>query len=167
VALLADLRQQVVMDHRLRETPTRDGDQARAAADVVTEDYRSILTELSLLTTVSVLLFGFLLTVVMRENLTGAEGWLLFIALISIASATVIFVLPVTYHRVQYPYSDWDKFQVRSHSFISAGLPFFLVGFYASIALALWERFDWFSLIVSGIPLVLGGTIFLARRRLF
>jgi hypothetical protein len=148
------------------EPQAEDGASTRAEADVVIDDYRSILTELSLLTTVSVLLFGFLLTVVTREQLSGPEGWLLFVALIAIASATVVFVLPVTYHRVQYPYSDWDKFQVRAHGFISVGLPLFLVGFYSSIALALWERFDWFALIVAAAPLALGGAIFMTRRRL-
>jgi hypothetical protein len=141
-------------------------ERSRAAADVVTDDYRSILTELSLLTTVSVLLFGFLLTVVTSEDFSGPEAWLLFIALISIASATVIFVLPVPYHRIQYPYRDWEKFQVRAHGFISAGLPLFLIGFYASVALAFWERFGWASFFVAAGPLIIGSAVFLIRRQL-
>jgi hypothetical protein len=152
-------------DHREHDDRQQD-DRQVADADVVTNDYRSILTELALLTTVSVLLFGFLLTVSAQEDLSAPEDWLLVVALIAIATATIVFILPVAYHRVQYPYGDWRKFQVRSHGFISAGLPMFIVGFYASIALACWERFDWFSFGVAAAPIVLGGAVFLTRRQL-
>jgi Family of unknown function (DUF6328) len=158
------LKEQTVSHHA--HDGVSEAERERADADVVTDDYRSILTELSLLTTVSVLLFGFLLTVTTRDGLSVAQDWLLFVALISIATATIVFVLPVAYHRVQYPYGDWEKFQVRSHGFITVGLPIFMIGFYASIALACWERFEWFSFIAAGAPIAFGGAIFLTRRQL-
>jgi Family of unknown function (DUF6328) len=141
-------------------------DRQRADKDVIVDNYRAILTELSLLTTVSVLLFGFLLAVVAREEISTFESWLLVIALICVASATMVFIMPVAYHRAQFPYQDWEKFQLRVHGFVTTGLPLFFAGFYVSVVLAVWERFEYASFIVAAVPLAVGGVLFLARREL-
>lgn len=130
----------------------------------MTENYHTILTELALLTTVSVLLFGFLLTRT-EGRLSDIEEWLLAIALITVASATMVFILPVAYHRLQFPYADWEKFQLRSHSFIRLGFPLLAAGLYLSLTLAVWDLFEAGSFFVAGLPLVLT-TLILAARRL-
>lgn len=43
-------------------------------------------------------------------------------ALYTITIAVSLFVMPVIYHHLQYPYKDVDKFKKRSHGFISFGL---------------------------------------------
>jgi len=136
---------------------------AAARTDVVTEDYRDILTELALLTTVSVLLFGFLLTTV-RGDPSGTEQWLSAIALISVASATSVFILPVAYHRLHFPYSDWDKFQIRSHGFISVGFPLLGAGLYLSLTLALWDLLGVGAFLVAVIPVAVAALLFVTRR---
>jgi predicted membrane channel-forming protein YqfA (hemolysin III family) len=136
-----------------------------AEHDEIIESYRDILTELRLLSTVAALMFGFLLT---TQSL--AEGsiqeWLYGVALVLIATATVIFVLPVVYHRAQYPYSDWDKFQTRSHFFILCGTPLLAAGGYLGMALALWPRWEEPSLAVAALPLLFAGGVYLMRRQM-
>jgi len=129
----------------------------------VTENYHTILTELALLTTVSVLLFGFLLTRTER-SLSDIEEWLLAIALITVASSTTVFILPVAYHRLQFPYSDWAKFQLRSHSFINLGFPLLAAGLYLSLTLAVWDLFEAGSFLVACMPLAVAGLILATRR---
>jgi hypothetical protein len=102
-----------------------------SGVDRITDNYRTILNELSLLATVSVLLFGFLLSVAARDA-TTTERWLLLTALICVSSSTLIFILPVAYHRLEFPYEDWNKFQRRSHYFITVGVPIFVAGVYLS-----------------------------------
>ena len=36
--------------------------------------------------------------------------------------AITLFVMPVIYHHIQYPYRDLEKFKVRSHRFMMFGL---------------------------------------------
>lgn len=146
------------------KTDSRERDD-RAESDGITDNYRTILNELSLLATVSVLLFGFLLTVATREA-TTAEQWLLFVALICVSSATLVFILPVAYHRLEFPYRNWEKFQRRSHYFISVGVPIFIVGIYLSMTVAIWDLVSWGGFLISGIPLAFASVIFFGRRTL-
>ena len=44
------------------------------------------------------------------------------ISLYSITFAVSFFVMPVVYHHIQYPYTDIDKFKIRSHQFIKFGM---------------------------------------------
>jgi predicted membrane channel-forming protein YqfA (hemolysin III family) len=136
-----------------------------AERDQIIESYRDILTELRLLTTVSALMFGFLLT---TQSLAegGVQEWLYGVALVLIASATAVFVMPVVYHRVQYPYHNWEKFQVRSHFFILCGTPLLAAGGYLGMALALWPRWEAASLAVAALPLLVATLVYLLRRQL-
>jgi predicted membrane channel-forming protein YqfA (hemolysin III family) len=134
-----------------------------ADRDEIIESYPDILTELRLLSTVSTLIFGFLLA---SQDLaqSGAQEWLYGVALVLIASATVVFLLPVVYHRAQYPYEDWRKFQLRSHFFIVVGTPLLAVGGYMSVALAMWPRWEEASLGVALLPILVGLIVYSLRR---
>jgi hypothetical protein len=136
-----------------------------SGVDRITDNYRTILNELSLLATVSVLLFGFLLSVAARDA-TTTERWLLLTALICVSSSTLIFILPVAYHRLEFPYEDWNKFQRRSHYFITVGVPIFVAGVYLSMTVAVWDLLDGAGFVVSGVPMAFSGAVFLWRRRL-
>lgn len=148
-------------------TSRRDENAADGASSVdrITDNYRTILNELSLLATVSVLLFGFLLSVAARDA-TTTERWLLLTALICVSSSTLIFILPVAYHRLEFPYENWNKFQRRSHYFITVGVPIFVAGVYLSMTVAIWDLLDVAAFFVSGVPITFSGVVFLCRRRL-
>jgi len=116
-----------------------------------------------LLCTVSVLLFGFLLTFT-TDSGTRLEEWLYSIAIILVGSATTVFVLPVAYHHMQYPYSDFEKFQARTHRWMAFGLPMLAGGMYLSLSLGIWSLFEEFSLLVSAIPLLATYVAFILRK---
>lgn len=138
---------------------------ARAHRDVLIDDYRSILTELTLLTTVSVLLFGFLLTTSPRA--TGTEEWVYALAMVAVASATMVFILPVAYHHVQFPYEEFDKFVARTHLWIRAGLPLLAFGLYLSLCLAIWSLFEAAALAIAGAPFIATAIAFVLRKGQF
>jgi hypothetical protein len=138
---------------------------SQAQQDEIVESYSDILTELRLLTTVSMLLFGFLLATA-RSNLSDTEKWLLFSALVAVATASALFVLPILYHRAQFPYDDWEKFQVRAHGFMRAGFPAFGLGFYLSLVVGTWEQVGEVAFAVATIPVVIAALALLFRRQL-
>ncbi len=88
------------------------------------KDLGTILRESTLLTTVSGFLFGFLLNISINtpENFTQEHSIILSIALFSVTFAISLFVMPVIYHHFQYPYTDIEKFRLRSHKFIIYGI---------------------------------------------
>ncbi len=92
--------------------------------DDLDKDINSILRESTLLTTVSGFLFGFLLNISINapRDFTAGDSIILMISLFSISFATSLFVLPVVYHHLQYPYHDLEKFRERSHKFIQYGI---------------------------------------------
>jgi hypothetical protein len=137
-----------------------------ADRDAIVADYRTLLSELALLTTISVLLFGFLLTAALRESRSRLEEWIMVAALVIVASATLIFAMPVVYHRLQFPYENWEKFQRRAHGFITIGFPVFVAGFYLSLTLAVWDELSGAGFAVAGVPLAVAGGLFLVRRRI-
>jgi hypothetical protein len=145
----------------------RDADhQARreADSDVLIEDYRTILTELALLTTVSVLLFGFLLSNVGSFADSRLEEWIFAIDTVLVASATLVFVLPVAYHHLQFPYHDFAKFQARSHRWVQIGLPLLGVGLYLSLCLAIWSLLDAWALLIAALPILAASVFFVLRK---
>lgn len=148
-----------------RSAEPTGGEQAAREAnrDVLVEDYRAILSELALLTTVSVLLFGFLLT---ASNSTdgGTEEWVYAIAMILVASATMVFILPVAYHHVQFPYEDFPKFVARSHRWIRGGLPLLAMGLYLSLCLAIWSLFGGLAVVIAAAPFLATAAAFILRK---
>jgi hypothetical protein len=145
-----------------------DRDDRRASeeadSDVLIKDYRTILTELALLTTVSVLLFGFLLSNAGSFAGSRLEEWIFAVTVIVVASATLVFVLPVAYHHLQFPYHDFPKFQLRSHRWVQMGLPLLGLGLYLSLCLAIWSLLDAWALLIAATPIAATAGFFALRK---
>jgi hypothetical protein len=92
--------------------------------DRLIRDYDAIVRESALLTTSGGILFGFLLNISINnpESFSFINKITLLIALYSITIAISLFVMPVIYHHIQYPYNDLEKFKQRSHRFMMFGL---------------------------------------------
>jgi hypothetical protein len=86
--------------------------------------YGTIVRESALLTTTGGILFGFLLEISINsaESFSLINRITLLVALYSITIAISLFVMPVIYHHLQYPYRDLEKFKERSHKFMIFGL---------------------------------------------
>jgi hypothetical protein len=86
--------------------------------------YDTIVRESALLTTTGGILFGFLLDISINtpEGFSSINKITLLVALYSITIAISLFVMPVIYHHLQYPYRDLGKFKERSHRFMMFGL---------------------------------------------
>jgi hypothetical protein len=138
--------------------------QAEADSDVLITSYRTILNELALLTTVSVLLFGFLLANAGQFADSTGEEWVSAIATVLVASATLVFILPVAYHHLQFPYRDFAKFQARSHRWVLFGVPLLAGGLYLCLCLALWSLFGAWAIVVAGIPIAAAAIFFILRK---
>lgn len=149
-----------------KQESDRDGEQHNDLDDGLVENYRTILNELSLLTTVSVLLFGFLLTSAGSFANTRLEDTLYSIAMVLVATATLIFVLPVAYHHIQYPYQNFEKFTERTHGWTMLGLPLLGSSMYLSLSLAIWSLLAAWALLVAAVPLLATYVVFLLRRKL-
>ena len=138
--------------------------QESADSDKLITDYKEIIAELALLTTVSVLLFGFLLANARNFADSTLEEWLFAVAIVLVASATLVFIMPVAYHHIQFPYRNFAKFQARSHRWVVLGLPLLAGGFYLSLCLPLWALFDAWALGVAALPLIAAGIGFVVRK---
>jgi hypothetical protein len=81
--------------------------------DRLLRDYDTVLKESAILTSFGGILFGFLLNISVRgtTQLIFQEKVILILALFSITIAVSLFVMPVIYHHLQFPYSDLDKFK--------------------------------------------------------
>lgn len=99
----------------------------------------SILKESALLTTVSGFLFGFLLNISINtpKGFTEEDSIILMIALFCITFAISLFVMPVVYHHLQYPYTDLEKYRERSHRFIIQGIISATITLYLGLVLGL------------------------------
>ncbi len=92
--------------------------------DKLAPDYGSVLRENAILTTFSAFLFGFLLNIAINpsKSFIFIDKIILLISLFSITISAVLFIMPVIYHHLEYPYLDFDKFKERSHRFTLFGL---------------------------------------------
>ena len=81
--------------------------------DDIIHDYDSVLKESGVLTSVSGIIFGFLLNISINspKGFTIEDSILLMISLYSISFAVSFFVMPIIYHHIQYPYRDIEKFR--------------------------------------------------------
>jgi hypothetical protein len=91
-------------------------------------------------------LFGFLLEISINTPKDFALGdkIILLLSLFSITIAASLFVMPVIYHHIQYPYKDLDKFKIRSHRFIVFGLIPAGITLFLGLELALSSLLDRF-----------------------
>ncbi len=99
-------------------------DEEKIGKDKLTPDYGSVLRESAILTTFSVFLFGFLLNISINSpaGFVLIDKIIILIALFSITISAALFVMPVIYHHLEYPYLDFDKFRERAHKFTLFGL---------------------------------------------
>jgi hypothetical protein len=111
----------------------------RVNKDELTKDYGSIIRESALLTTFSAFLFGFLLNISI-ESSSGfdlLDKIIILVALFSITISISLFIMPVIYHHLEYPYMDFKKFSERSHRFTLFGLIPAMVTLFLGLELAM------------------------------
>ena len=96
----------------------------KVGKDKLSPDYGSVLRENAILTTFAVFLFGFLLNIAINpsKSFILIDKIILLISLFSITISAVLFIMPVIYHHLEYPYIDFEKFKERSHRFTLFGL---------------------------------------------
>ena len=90
----------------------------------ISSSYDTILKESAALVTFSGILFGFILNISINppDTFSYIDKILLLITLYAITIAACLFVMPIIYHHLQYPYHDFEKFRKRSHRLILYGL---------------------------------------------
>jgi hypothetical protein len=134
--------------------------------DRLLRDYDSVLRESSLLTTFTGILFGFLLTISVNsaEQFSLVDRITILVAIFSITVAISLFVLPVVYHHVQYPYRDLEKFKNRVHRFMMFGFVPTGITLYLSLELALSSLIHEYAYIFAGIPFILVYLLFRMRK---
>ncbi|MDE1725585.1 MAG: hypothetical protein KGH76_06800 [Thaumarchaeota archaeon] len=127
--------------------------------DKLSPDYGSVLRENAILTTFSAFLFGFLLNIAINppKNFIFIDKIILLISLFSITISAVLFIMPVIYHHLEYPYLDFDKFKERSHRFTLFGLIPAMITLFLGLQLAtrsLVENIT-ISFVLGTIPFIL------------
>jgi hypothetical protein len=136
--------------------------------DKLVQRYDTILKASALLSTFSGILFGFLLNMAINvpDNFAFIDSITLIVALYSITVAASLFVMPVVYHHLQYPYGDLDKFKSRSHRFILLGLIPAGITLYLGLELAIHSLLGSIeSFILASLPFVLVYFLFRARKK--
>lgn len=143
-------------------------DNEKKSSDKLTSDYGAIIRESALLTTFAGFLFGFLLTISVSSssNFTPENNIILLIAISSITVSVSLFIMPVIYHHLEYPYIDFEKFKKRSHRFILYGLVPAIVTLFLGIELAMSSvlRNNTFAYLLGVIPFVLIGIFYKFRK---
>jgi len=113
-----------------------------------------VLAEARLFTTVSGILFGFLLTASVADTsqIPGIiQRTLLLLALVCTASATLMFILPPLYHHLRFPMDQKQRAQFfwRSHKFLVWGIIPLYAGVYFSVFLALYSLIGAYAVILA------------------
>jgi hypothetical protein len=133
----------------------------------ISSSYDTILKESAALTTFSGILFGFILNISINppDAFSYTDKILLLITLYTITTAASLFVMPIIYHHIQYPYGDFEKFRKRSHRFILYGL--IHVGVTLIIALEIASSLlinKSISIPLSSLPFILILVLYLKRK---
>jgi hypothetical protein len=135
--------------------------------DKLIRHYDTILKESALLSTFSGILFGFLLNMAINipSNFALIDEITLIAALYSTTVAASLFVMPVVYHHLQYPYGSFHKFKTRSHRFILLGLVPAGITLYLGLELAIHSLLGSIeSIILASLPFILVYFLFRARK---
>jgi hypothetical protein len=143
------------------------GDDTHEMDDKLVQRYDTILKESALLSTFSGILFGFLLNMAINvpDNFAFIDKLTLIVALYSITVAASLFVMPVVYHHLQYPYGSLDKFKNRSHTFIILGLIPAGITLFLGLELAIHSLLGSIeSFILASLPFILVYFLFRARK---
>lgn len=104
-----------------KENKSKEEDDVK---DDIIHDYDSVLKESGVLTSVSGIIAGFLLSISVNppNGFTIEDSIILMTSFYSISFAISFFIMPIIYHHIQYPYTDIEKFKIRSHRFIKFGI---------------------------------------------
>lgn len=159
----------------LVEKKNKDKDNDKIDSNDLDKDLGTILRESTLLTTVSGLLFGFLLNISINtpKNFTAVHSIILLIALFSITFAISLFVMPVIYHHFQYPYTNLVKFRERSHRFMICGIIPAAITLYLGLVLGLdlglklgihWLNTGYLSFLLAPIPFIFTFIVYKKRK---
>jgi hypothetical protein len=116
-----------------------DKDEEKKPSDKLTGDYGAVLRESALLTSFAGFLFGFLLNISIASaaSFSSLSKVIVLVALSSSTISISLFIMPVIYHHLEYPYLDFEKFKQRSHRFTLYGLIFSLITLFLGIELAM------------------------------
>ena len=143
-------------------------DDEKKPSDKLTRDYGAIIRESALLTSFAGFLFGFLLTISVSSsgNFTLPNKIILLIAISSITVSISLFIMPVFYHHLEYPYIDFEKFKQRSHRFILYGLVPAMITLFLGIELAMSSVLgnNIFAYLLGIIPFVFVGIFYKLRK---
>jgi hypothetical protein len=154
-------------DYCIKYRISLSGDDTNETDDKLVERYDTILKESALLSTFSGILFGFLLNMAINvpDKFALIDKVILLIALYSTTVAASLFVMPVVYHHLQYPYGSLDKFKSRSHRFIILGLIPAGLTLYLGLQLAIHSLLGSIeSFILASLPFILVYFLFRARK---
>jgi hypothetical protein len=137
-----------------------------AERDRLLKDYDSVIRESALLTTFTGILFGFLLTISVEaaNEFSAIDRITVLAALFSNSVAISLFVLPVLYHHIQFPYSDVEKFKLRVHRFMMFGFIPTGATLYLCLVLSLSSVIGEFAFLLAAAPFVLVYVLFLKRK---
>ncbi|HEX7275589.1 MAG TPA: DUF6328 family protein [Nitrososphaeraceae archaeon] len=154
-------------DYCIKYRISLSGDDTNETDDKLVERYDTILKESALLSTFSGILFGFLLNMAINvpDKFALIDKVILLVALYSTTVAASLFVMPVVYHHLQYPYGSLDKFKSRSHRFIILGLIPAGLTLYLGLQLAIHSLLGSIeSFILASLPFILVYFLFRARK---
>lgn len=139
----------------------------KESGDKLVQDYGTVLRESAVLTTFAGILFGFLFeaSIGAPDSLAFPDRVSLLVALFSITVAISLFIMPVIYHHVQYPYKDIEKFKQRSHRFIMFGLIPAGITLYLGLEIALSSVMDAaYAFALASVPFVMVYIFFRLRK---
>ena len=142
-------------------------DDTNETDDKLVQRYDTILKESALLSTFAGILFGFLLNMAINvpDHFEFIDKVTLIVALYSTTVAASLFVMPVVYHHLQYPYGSLDKFKSRSHRFIILGLIPAGLTLYLGLQLAIHSLLGTIeSFLLASLPFILVYFLFRARK---
>ena len=144
---------------------SKSGEDDEGLRDALVKDYGTALRESALLTTFSGLLFGFLLniSITSARQFTFSYKIIILIALFNIMVAMCLFVMPVIYHHIEFPYRDVTKF-IRSHRFMLFGFLPTGISLYLGMVLAFSQIINDYAYLVAVVPFLLVLVLFQMRK---
>jgi hypothetical protein len=145
---------------------SKSGRDEEDVRDALVKDYGTALRESTLLTTFSGLLFGFFLniSITSAKQFTFSYKIIILIALFNIMIAMCLFVMPVIYHHIEFPYRDVTKFIRRSHRFIVFGFLPTGISLYLGMVLAFSQIINDYAYLVAVVPFLLVLVLFQMRK---
>lgn len=155
------------MNYCIKYRISLPGDDTNETDDKLVQRYDTILKESALLSTFSGILFGFLLNMAVNvpDDFEFIDKVTLIVALYSTTVAASLFVMPVVYHHLEYPYASLAKFKSRSHRFIILGLIPAGLTLYLGLQLAIHSLIGSIeSFILASLPFILVYFLFRARK---